>query len=578
MKNLIKNIKFSWKYAKEEKRKIIGFIICNIIYIIISIITPIISAKIIVSLTTSKLAQVILMSFILFIIEIIHNIINYLSNYFYQATYRENFTRIQLDLGSNILSLKNECIDNNSSGLFIQRFTNDTSRIADIFNLLNFHLSSILKDIGIFTAVFVIDIRVFIYLLIMMFLIGILENKRVKYQNEKEKEFRVENENVSGFVGELVRGVRDIKMLHAEDSFIEEMHTRLNVLNKKRYNISKVNRTFQFFIGDLRDFLNLSMICLLVYLISHNEMTPATALVVYNYMNNASYIVNHYSYLLENIKDFNLSTSRVYEIIYGENFPKETFGTTHLNKINGNFEFKNVSFSYDKENLVLKNLSFNVKANSTVAFVGKSGAGKTTIFNLLCKMYDTTSGTILIDGVNINKLDSYSIRNNITIISQNPYIFNVSIKDNLKLVKKDLTDEEMMEALRIACLTDFIESLPNKYDTVVGEGGVTLSGGQRQRLAIARALVQKTEIILFDEATSALDNETQNKIQEAINHMKNEYTILIIAHRLSTIIGADRILYLEDGKIVCEGTHQELLENSLEYKKLYESENINKES
>ena len=187
-------------------------------------------------------------------------------------------------------------------------------------------------------------------------------------------------------------------------------------------------------------------------------------------------------------------------------------------------------------------------------------------------MYDVNQGKITIDGVNINKLDKDSIRGNITIISQNPYIFNMSIRDNLKLVKNNLSDEEMYNACKIACLDDFIQELPNGYDTIIGEGGVNLSGGQKQRLAIARALVQKTEIILFDEATSALDNETQEKIQRAIENMKNEYTILIIAHRLSTIIHSDRILYLENGKIIAQGTHHELLNKCPSYQKLYETE------
>lgn len=163
-------------------------------------------------------------------------------------------------------------------------------------------------------------------------------------------------------------------------------------------------------------------------------------------------------------------------------------------------------------------------------------------------MYDNYKRKITIDGIDIKELDKDSIRGNITIVSQNPYIFNMSIRDNLKLVKRDLTDEEMKEACKMACLGDYIESLPNKYDTIVDEGGVTLSGGQRQRLAIARAFVQKTEIILFDEATSALDNETQTKIQQAIDNLQKQYTILIIAHRLSTIQNADRILMLDDGK------------------------------
>ena len=236
------------------------------------------------------------------------------------------------------------------------------------------------------------------------------------------------------------------------------------------------------------------------------------------------------------------------------------------------FEFKNVKFGYNEDNVILNDVSFKVKSRETVGFVGKSGAGKSTIFSLLCKMYDVDSGSITIDGVNINKLDKSSIRDNITIINQNPYIFNLSIRDNLKLVKENLTDDEMFEACKLACLDEYINSLPDGYDTIIGEGGVNLSGGQRQRLAIARALVQKTEIILFDEATSALDNETQEEIQDAIKNLKNDYTILIIAHRLSTIINCDRIVVLNDGIIEDSGTHYELLERCSEYKKLYEKE------
>lgn len=187
-------------------------------------------------------------------------------------------------------------------------------------------------------------------------------------------------------------------------------------------------------------------------------------------------------------------------------------------------------------------------------------------------MYPINSGEILIENENINELDEDSIRGNITIISQNPYIFNLSIRDNLKLVKENLTEEEMIDACKVAYLDEFIESLPNKYDTIVGEGGIVLSGGQKQRLAIARALIQKTKIILFDEATSSLDNETQAEIQKAINNLKDDYTILIIAHRLSTIVNCNRIMILENGKIQEQGTHEELLERNNTYKMLYQTE------
>ncbi len=204
--------------------------------------------------------------------------------------------------------------------------------------------------------------------------------------------------------------------------------------------------------------------------------------------------------------------------------------------------------------------------------MGKSGSGKSTIFHLIASLYYPNQGNIFIDGIPITELDKSSIRGNLSIISQNPYIFNMSIKENFTVIKEDVTDEEIVEACKRACLHDFILTLKDGYNTKVGESGVTLSGGQRQRLAIARALIQKTEIILFDEATSALDNETQAKIQESIQNMQGEYTILIIAHRLSTVVNSDRLILIDDGHVVGTGTHLELLHHNEFYRNLYEYE------
>ena len=491
-----------------------------------------------------------------------------------QRIYREGFKQVQIHLGEEILRIENKCLDANSSGVFIQRLLNDTSRIADVFNVLFINLTNIITDIGIFGAVFIISKPAFFYMLVMVTLIYLVENKRVVTRNENDKEFRKKNEKVSGFIGELVRGARDIKMLNAEKSFMKELRLKINELNDDRYKMGRTDRHYGMVRGFMMDFFDTGMIFLLIYLITINELEIATALVVHNYMSRVTSIVNYVSMLLERMKDFNLSATRIFNIINSDEFKKESFGTETIKKVKGNFEFKNVTFSYDKEE-VLKDISFKVNANETVAFVGKSGSGKSTIFNLLCKMYEVGQGEITIDGININELDKDSIRGNITIISQTQYIFNLIIRDNLRLVKEDITEEEMIKACKLACLDDFIDALPDGYDTIVGEGGINLSGGQRQRVAIARALVQKTEIILFDEATSALDNETQAKIQQAIDNLQSNYTILIIAHRLSTVINSDRILFLSDGKIEAEGTHLELLKTCPEYKQLYEAEMTN---
>ncbi len=572
MKDLFKNLKFAWKYTKGVRLKFFLYVISCFIHVGISVFVPIISANIIVNLTNNVLVQVLTLSIVLLLIELLRNVVIFLNRYFSQKVYRESFINVQSELGKEILKLENQCIDNNSSGVFIQRLTNDTSSIADIFNVLNIYLTNIFTDIGIFVAIFIINKKIFLFVLIMVFIIYLIDRRRVNLLNERDKEFRKKNENVSGFIGEIVRGIRDIKMLSAEDNFMDELHNKVVDLNQYRYMMMSADRNYTLLRNTYHDLFDMAVVFLLVYLIFTNELTISTALVIHNYMGRVTNIVGYGGMLMEKIKNFNLSSTRIFNIIDSDEFTKEKFGKKHLDKVKGNFEFNNVSFGYNEDREILKDLSFKVKSRETVAFVGKSGTGKSTIFSLLCKMYTVNKGKITIDGVDINELDRESIRNNITIISQNPYIFNMSIRDNLRLVKKDLTEEEMIEACRAACLDEFINCLDDKYDTVVGEGGISLSGGQRQRLAIARALVQKTEIILFDEATSALDNETQQKIQQAISNLHDDYTIMIVAHRLSTIVNSDRILFLNNGHIEAEGNHKELMKSCPEYKKLYESE------
>lgn len=572
MKEFFSNLKKAWVYGKGQKKFIIGYIVFNIIFIFINLFVPILSAKAIVELTNNKLNQVVFIGFVILVVELLRNFANYITGYFRQQIYRETYSKIETTLGAEILKIENQSLDEKGSGLFIQRLTNDASKIADIFVVLNIYLTNILTDIGIFLAVFIINKVVFFYLLLTICTIFVVEKKRTNVVNAQDKIYRKKNERVSGFIGELVRGAHDIKMLNAENSFIKELDSKIIDLNNEKYKMDEKNRNYILLSGTLSDIFSTGNIILSVFLITQNLLSIPNALVINNYLGRLTSIIYFVSQFLEKVKDFNLSSERVFAIMDSKEFGKEKFGKKHIDKVNGDFEFKNVTFTYANGHKVIDNMNFKIKANSTVAFVGKSGSGKTTVFNLLCKMYNIDSGKITIDGIDIRELDKDSIRGNITIISQNPYIFNLSIRDNLRLVKENITDEEMIEACRTACLEDFIKSLPDGYDTVIGEGGINLSGGERQRLAIARALVQKTEIILFDEATSALDNETQANIKKAIDNMKNEYTILIIAHRLSTVIDCDRILFLDEGKIKAEGTHKELLSNCKNYRSLYEAE------
>ena len=320
-------------------------------------------------------------------------------------------------------------------------------------------------------------------------------------------------------------------------------------------------------------------IVLLALLIAENRMEPVDAIVLFNYYSSLGYpAVLLIGQFLEFIKDLNLSAERVYALLNSPEFPKEHFGNIHLDRVDGEIRFERVLFSYKNKDsvteprLILNDMSFVIAARSTVALVGRSGCGKTTIFNLIDKLYEASGGHVMIDGINIKELDKDTIRSNIAVVSQHPYIFHLSIRDNLRLVKPDLSDEEMKEVCRMACIDEDIERMPEKYDSLLGEGGTNLSGGQRQRLAIARALLKDFRILLLDEATSALDNITQSKIQEAIRNIQADHTVIMIAHRLSTIQDTDKIIFIEDGKVLDEGSHKELLARCGSYRQLYQAE------
>jgi ATP-binding cassette subfamily B protein len=255
-------------------------------------------------------------------------------------------------------------------------------------------------------------------------------------------------------------------------------------------------------------------------------------------------------------------------------FPVEKFGDVHLDNMQGKIELKNLDFEYIENRPVLENVSLNIEPNQVTALVGRSGEGKSTILSLIAKFYDAKDGQLFIDGHDINTLDAASIRTNISKIEQNPYIFNATFKENLLMVKPDATDEEIAAACKNSEIYDFIMSTERGFDTLVGENGITLSGGQKQRLAIARALLKSSKVIMFDESTSSLDNDSQRKIQQIIENLASDHTIVVVAHRLTTIKNADKIIFFNDHKVVATGTHEELMQTCEDYKNLYLNEDV----
>ena len=572
VKGFFTYLKKTYVFAKNDKMNFVFISLGCILYCAVSILSPFLAAKRIVALTSSLWQQLILITFSLLFVELVLNFIRFSNNYFMNRFHFLLKKNIQSALTRETLKIDMRTLNNNSSGLFIERINEDTNNLAEVFNTIVDYGTYILSNIGILISMFFLNKLIFcIYCL---FLIILYFGQKYAADKIQEKNHLVKSakESTSGFISELVRGVKDIKILNAEESFIKNADKRIDHLNDALYVRNRTRAKFRLFNSCVRDLLDFLIMIVGIFFIIDGKLEVAMMLIILEYRGRIMSISSNFENLFDFIKTFNLSAEKIFDILEEEKFPKEVFGTKELKKAEGNIEFKNVTFQYEDDQEVLRNINFKIKPNETVSFVGKSGSGKSTIFNLIAGLYYPQEGTVLIDNIPITELDKDSIRGNLSIISQDPYIFNMSIRDNLKIIKEDVTDEEIIEACKMACLHDFIMTLKNGYDTVVGESGVTLSGGQKQRLAIARALILKTEIILFDEATSALDNQTQAEIQKSIQNMQGEYTILIIAHRLSTVINSDRILLIDKGKVIDEGKHKDLLARNKTYQTLYELE------
>ena len=275
------------------------------------------------------------------------------------------------------------------------------------------------------------------------------------------------------------------------------------------------------------------------------------------YKNDSLYLINEIIRIIDSLEDFNISASRVFEFINSQKYKKEHYGNVHIKEFKGSITFNNVNFSYNPKNKILKNMNFKINPNETIGFVGKSGAGKTTVLSLINKMYNVNDNMIFLDNYDINTLDESSITNNITLVTQNPYIFNMSIKDNLKIVSKKASLSKIKEVRKIACIHDFIMSLPDKYDTKIGEGGVALSGGQRQRIAIARALIKQPKIIIADEPTGNLNFENGKRVVELLMNAGKKFsnTMIVVTHDDRLVKYFDEALHFED-MLIKEGGNE----------------------
>ena len=420
---------------------------------------------------------------------------------------------------------------------------------------------------------FKISIFIGIEITIFAIIMGIISSKYFPVIKNTQKEIKKESDKLIKRATENLTGIREIKALGIKNNMINLINNDIDNYCNKSLKINRYESVYNGLNNIVYYVLQFIILLTCGYLFIKGHIVYSVLMMVHTYIWRIDEVAETLSSFGVNYNKVKVSLSRIDEVVNNKIFKDEIYGDINLNNPKGNVTFKNVSFKYTKkENLTLDNLSLNIKTNQKTAIVGRSGNGKTTIFNLLLRYFDVTNGEVLIDGVDIKDLTEESLRKTISCVRQNPFLFNMSIFENFKIVKPDITLKEVKEVCKRAYIDEYIESLPKKYNTIIGEGGINLSGGQKQRLAIARTLLLNTKIILFDEATSALDNESQKYIKMTIDDLTKDHTIIIIAHRLSTIIDADEILVIENGKLESKGTHKDLLKKSKVYKGLYENE------
>ncbi len=487
------------------------------------------------------------------------------------------FTKnVSKDLYHKVSILPSIAFEKMGIGEIINRVYTDPDRVMELLRSLIRLICKSLVVIFVIVMCFYISIILGIEVLVFGIIMGFISYKFFPKIQNTQSEIKKDSDEYVRSATENITGIREIKALGIKNTIEKIMFNKIDTLFNKNKKIKKYEVAYYNINNFIYFLLQFIILASCGYFVVKGQIAYSIFIVIESYIWRIDDVVESLSDFGVNYNKIKVSLTRIDEIINNKLYKDEKFGKKELKDTKGTIEFKDVDFKYTKdEQKVLNNLNLIMKPHQKIAIVGKSGNGKSTVFNLLLRYFDPTKGTITIDGINIKNLSEESLRKNISIIRQSPFLFNMSIIDNLKLVKPDASLEEIKEVCKKAYIDEYIESLPNGYETIIGEGGINLSGGQKQRLAIARTLLINTKVILFDEATSALDNKSQEYIKRTIDSLVKDHTIIIVAHRLSTIKDADIINVIDKGNLVASGTHDHLLKNSNVYKELYSVETQN---
>ena len=481
---------------------------------------------------------------------------------------------LQKKVTNNILTSDIQTLDNRHSGKYISNIMYDTHHVK---NLVGVGVLNLMKDsfsvIALVTLMFYQNWKLALFAILMMPLAGGLAKSLGKRIGKATSKAGISSGNLASFLSEIFKGIKMIRIYQKEKEENEKANIVINDLVEKNIKIGSVLIRATPIMETLTGFMIAGFIVFSGRLISTGELG------VNNFFSFLAAMMLAYQ-PIRSLATLNMSAyqgaeafKRIIKIIDKDIQIKEFENNPELILKNSDIEFKKVEFKYDTTNeQAIKNISISIKGNTMAAFVGHSGAGKSTIINLLPRFYDPQLGSIEIDGQDIKNVSLSSLRRNLSLVSQDVILFDDSVRNNIAYAKPGASNQDIEEACKFAASNEFINRLPKGYDTKIGENGVRLSGGQKQRISIARAILKESPIILLDEATSSLDAESEEIVQNAITNLTKNKTTLVIAHRLSTIHNADKIFVMKDGNVINSGDHEYLISNCVEYQSLYKKQ------
>lgn len=555
-------------------KKYLGLFILTMSLMLLSaavgFLNPIFSAQALANLSEAKFDMALYFAIGVIIVRVVISVINFFHNYCYVKMDTKVVFDIKTALIRAITAVQMKKNDQTNNGIYIERLHEDSGKCSDVLMDIMSVALDLISNIAFLIYIAFLDIWFFLMLLAYVVTLWFFDNKKEYVWYIQRRQFRNKREIATGAYNEQVRGLRDLKSLNIRNRTIEDAGNKFQDAQSINQRSRFTRRKFVMARDIIATIFEVGFFLAGIFFIRNGWIILSEFLVIYMYHGNIRNLSVHFAAIKQYAIEGELAAQRVFEII--DEYPKETFGDQNITVTNGKIELKKVNFSYIDGVPVLNDLDITFEANKTTAIVGRSGSGKSTILSLLNKLYTINSGEILIDGHNIDTLTEESLRDNIGVVTQAPYIFNRTIRENLQFINQNATEEEMISALKRAHIYDFICTLEGGLDSRVGENGLMLSGGQKQRLAIARILLKNSPIIVLDEATSALDNESQQLIVNAIEDLKKDHTIIIVAHRLSTILDSDCIMVLDKGQVVDQGTHKELYKRCKQYKELYKNE------